>query len=149
MHVVAFERRPHPPEVTIEGTPLKQRHAGQERDKPDFHGSRFRTESRIVLFRAHDWRPGRRETVQVREARGRRRRPWVCIGSPSGGVSEYRSIRMAGRMMTIADSAFFPTDFPRRAACQTPGNLTTVPISYSPAFRLRPAAPAHQPAQGK
>src|SRR5476651_1849279 len=40
---------------------------------------------------------------------------------------------MAGKMMTIADSTFFPIDFPLRAARRTPGNFTTVPISLSPA----------------
>jgi hypothetical protein len=43
-------------------------------------------------------------------------------------------------MMTIADSTFFPIDFPVGATRQTPGNFTTVPISYSPA---RPAPIGH------
>jgi hypothetical protein len=47
---------------------------------------------------------------------------------------------MAGRMMMIAESTLFPIDFPVRAARQTPGNFTTVPISFSPA---RPAPIGH------
>jgi hypothetical protein len=55
------------------------------------------------------------------------------------GWSEQRSIRMTGRMMTIAEAAFFPIDFPVRAARQTPGNFTTVPILFSPAPLARSA----------
>jgi hypothetical protein len=43
-------------------------------------------------------------------------------------------------MMTIAESTRFSIDFPLRAARQTPGNFTTVPISSSPA---RPAPIGH------
>jgi hypothetical protein len=67
--------------------------------------------------------------VQVREARGRRRRRWARTGSGSQRWPK-RSIRMTGRMMTIAESAFCPVDLPVRAPRRTPGNFNTVPIAF-------------------
>jgi hypothetical protein len=41
---------------------------------------------------------------QERDARRRRRRRWLRLASRSDGRwSEYRSMRMTGRMMTVAD----------------------------------------------
>jgi hypothetical protein len=88
-------------------------------------------------------------TAQVREARGRRRRRWARIGSGSAVWSGQRSIRMTGRIMTIAESALFSTDFPVRATRQTPGNFTTVPIWFSPARPTPIGHPTHSPAEGK
>jgi hypothetical protein len=65
------------------------------------------------------------------------------------GWSEQRSIRMTGRMMTIAESTFLSVDFPVRATRPTPGNFTTVPISFSPARPAPIGHPTHSPAQGK
>jgi hypothetical protein len=64
-------------------------------------------------------------------------------------MSEQRSIRMTGRMMTIAESIFFPIDLPVRAPRQTPGNLTTVPISSSPAPPAPIGHPTHSSMQAK
>jgi len=52
-------------------------------------------------------------------------------------------------MMTIAESAFFPIDFPLRATRRTPGNFTTVPISFSPARPAPIGHPTHVSAQAK
>jgi hypothetical protein len=51
-------------------------------------------------------------------------------------------------MMTIAESTFFPIDFPMGATRQTPGNFTTVPISYSPARPAPIGHPTYSSAQG-
>ena len=45
---------------------------------------------------------------------------------------EKRSIRMTGRMMTVADSVLFPRDIPLREPRADSGNLMSVPIVQSP-----------------
>jgi hypothetical protein len=49
----------------------------------------------------------------------------------------------------IAESTFFPIVFPVRAARQTPGNFTTVPISFSPARPALIGHPTHSSAPAK
>jgi hypothetical protein len=57
------------------------------------------------------------------------------IGSGSNpliGSSKYRSIRITGRMITVADSDLHATDFDPRPARSPGRKLMTVPISLSP-----------------
>ena len=77
-------------------------------------------------------------------ARRRRRRRGPLLGSPSSppvGSSMYRSIRITGRMITVADSALHAIDFDPRPVRSSGRKLMTVPISLSPA-PLRPDAVA-------
>ena len=71
-----------------------------------------------------------------RLARRRRRRRGLLHGSGSNplvGSSVYRSIRITGRMITVADSDLHAIDFDPRPVRNTGRKLMTVPISLSPA----------------
>jgi hypothetical protein len=71
-----------------------------------------------------------------RLARRRRRRRGLLLGSGSNplvGSSVFRSIRITGRMITVADSELPAIDFDPRPVRSTGRKLMTVPISLSPA----------------
>ena len=71
-----------------------------------------------------------------RLARRRRRRPELLLGSGSNpvvGSSVYRSIRIAGRMITVADSDLQAIDLAARPVRSTGRKPMIVPISLSPA----------------